>query len=61
MSRTGATSWKRPDEELKSYWYLSLSEEDKKRLVAVFDDRTKLVKMWRSLGVACFQVAEGDF
>lgn len=29
--------------------------------VAAFDDRDKVVKMWRANGVECFQVAEGDF
>jgi hypothetical protein len=50
-----------PDEKLKKSWYDSLSSEDKARLVAIFDDRAKVVRMWRELGVACFQVAEGDF
>lgn len=27
----------------------------------VFDDRDKVVKMWRSLGLECWQVAEGNF
>lgn len=27
----------------------------------VLDDRNQVVAMWRSLGLACFQVAEGDF
>jgi hypothetical protein len=27
----------------------------------VFDDRNTVVKMWRELGLTCFQVAEGDF
>ncbi len=27
----------------------------------VFDDRQQVVKMWRALGLTCFQVAEGDF
>lgn len=27
----------------------------------VLDDRTRVVDMWRSLGLTCFQVAEGDF
>lgn len=26
-----------------------------------FDDRDKVVKLWRSLGIKCLQVAEGDF
>lgn len=50
-----------PDEELKRSWYEQLSDFEKKRLVAVFDDRDKVVAMWRSLGVACFQVAPGIF
>ncbi len=27
----------------------------------MFDDRDSVVKMWRNLGIPCFQVAEGDF
>ena len=27
----------------------------------VFEDRKQVVDMWRSLGLTCFQVAEGDF
>jgi len=27
----------------------------------IFDDRDKVVKMWRSLGLTCFQVADGNF
>lgn len=27
----------------------------------VFDDRDSVVKMWRELGLTCFQVAEGNF
>jgi phosphoserine phosphatase len=50
-----------PDEVLKKTWYLALSDHDRKRLVAVFDDRTKVVEMWREMGVACFQVAQGNF
>lgn len=34
---------------------------DKYNVIAVFDDRDQVVKMWRTLGLTCFQVAEGDF
>ena len=34
---------------------------EKKRILCVFDDRDKVVKMWREAGISCFQVAEGDF
>lgn len=50
-----------PDEELKAGWLDAMSAYDRRRLVAVFDDRNKVVAMWRSRGVACFQVAPGEF
>lgn len=50
-----------PDDQLKRSWLHAMLPEDRARLVAVFDDRKKVVDMWRSEGVACFQVAEGDF
>ncbi len=31
------------------------------KVLFVFDDRDQVVKMWRSLGLTCFQVAEGNF
>jgi predicted kinase len=34
---------------------------DQWRIVGVFDDRQHVVRMWRSLGLTVFQVAEGDF
>jgi hypothetical protein len=30
-------------------------------VAGVIDDRDRVVKMWRRLGLVCFQVAEGDF
>lgn len=50
-----------PDDELKRSWYEGMLLEDKYRLVAVFDDRARVVKMWRGIGVTCFQVADGKF
>ncbi|MER5702643.1 AAA family ATPase [Micromonospora sp. NPDC002296] len=35
--------------------------EGRYRVVGVFDDRMQVVRMWRSLGLTVFQVAEGDF
>lgn len=49
------------DEKLKAAWLDALHPTHKERLVAVFDDRDKVVSMWRSRGVACFQVAPGAF
>ncbi len=50
-----------PDDKLKRGWYEEMSEQDRERLLLVFDDRDRMVAMWRSLGVTCFQVAPGDF
>ena len=50
-----------PDEQLKLGWLEGLPAVDRRRLVAVFDDRDKVVAMWRANGVACFQVAPGEF
>jgi histidinol phosphatase-like enzyme len=46
------------DVELKQKW---LNEIDKENILCVFDDRTKLVEMWRENGLSCFQVADGNF
>lgn len=50
-----------PDHVLKGAWLNKLSMEDRKRVVAVFEDRAQVVKMWRSRGLTCYQVAEGNF
>ena len=49
----------RPDEIVKKDFLKTLSILD--RVFLIFDDRKKVVKMWRSLGLPCFQVSEGDF
>lgn len=50
-----------PDDVLKESWFHGLSPEDRARLVMVFDDRDRVVNMWRRNGVVCAQVAPGDF
>ena len=50
-----------PDNVLKERWFLGLAERDRKRLVATFDDRDRIVAMYRGHGAACYQVAPGDF
>lgn len=35
--------------------------KDKYNIICVLDDRNQVVEMWRSLGLTCFQVAEGNF
>ena len=49
-----------PDDRLKELWLLK--ELDGGATVeGVFDDRAKVVAMWRSHGIPCAQVAPGDF
>lgn len=50
-----------PDHQLKRKWLNLLQPQERRRLVGVFDDRQKVVDMWRAEGVACFQVAVGNF
>ena len=49
------------DDKLKESWLLEMEHRDRKRLVAVFDDRDRVVEMWRRNNVTCVQVAPGDF
>lgn len=50
----------RPDEIIKEEIYRD-SIEGKYDIVCVFDDRDKVVKMWRNIGMLCCQVNDGDF
>ena len=50
-----------PDDQLKAKWLSEIEPPEFNRLTAVFDDRDKVVAMWRAAGVSCFQVATGDF
>ena len=34
---------------------------DRFNVLFVLDDRDRIVEMWRSLGLTCLQVAEGNF
>ena len=49
----------RADDILKKEWALKYNFLE--NVNAVFDDRNSVVAMWRSLGIPCFQVAQGDF
>lgn len=49
-----------PDDKLKKLWLddlIGLGHE----VMCVFDDRDKVVKMWRDNGISCFQVNYGNF
>tara|TARA_R100000231_G_C5273722_1_gene149446 strand:+ start:240 stop:713 length:474 start_codon:yes stop_codon:yes gene_type:complete len=52
-----------PDNKLKQQWLDDIFPGDSKKLdiVCVFDDRDKVVKMWRDNGLTCMQVAPGNF
>lgn len=49
-----------PDDMLKRQW-LGDGTIPHERVLCAYDDRDKVVQMWRNAGVACFQVAPGDF
>ena len=51
-----------PDDKLKQGWLDDIFPgRQRDRILCVFDDRTKVVNMWRDNGLSCFQVAPGDF
>lgn len=47
---------KRPDDEVKREFLRMTDMPD-----IIFDDRDRVVAMWRAEGLTCFQVASGDF
>jgi len=49
-----------PDDVLKQNWLDQLFP-DRSDVLCIFDDRDKVVKMWRDNGISCFQVAPGNF
>ena len=48
------------DDELKLRW-LKYAMEARQAPDLVFEDRRRVVEMYRSQGITCFQVADGDF
>jgi hypothetical protein len=49
----------RPDEVVKLEIYERIAAYYE--VQGVFDDRAKVIAMWRSLGLTCFAVADGNF
>ena len=49
-----------PDDVLKKEW-LDQEMAAGHEIMCVFDDRDKVVKMWRENGISCFKVAPGNF
>ena len=60
MRPTGNEFGFMPDDKLKQGWLDDLFP-DKADILCVFDDRDKVVKMWRDNGLTCMQVAPGNF
>lgn len=52
---------RRPDNIVKDEIYEKEIKPNYGEPFFVLDDRDKVVKMWRSKGLICLQVAEGDF
>lgn len=52
---------RRPDNELKLMWLNALSPTDRSLIEMAFDDRDRVVKMYRDNGIMCLQVADGNF
>jgi hypothetical protein len=52
-----------PDDKLKKDWLYELPEVgiDIADILCVYDDRDKVVNMWREEGLTCMQVAPGNF
>lgn len=50
----------RKDYEYKK-WIWDTKVKDNYDINGVFEDRTQCVNMWRSLGLTCFQVNNGDY
>lgn len=50
----------RPDDVVKEELFRE-RVEPRYETAGVIDDRTRVVAMWRRLGLICFQVADGDF
>ena len=50
----------RPDYEIKKEIY-EKHIKDNFNVLGVFEDRDQVVKMWRELGLTCYQVADGSY
>ena len=49
------------DDVLKEDMYRAMFDDDKDRITCVFEDRQRVVDMWRSCGVRCLQVSSGNY
>lgn len=51
----------KPDTEIKLGWLASLSAEERSQIMGAFEDRNSVVAAWRSQGIRCFHVQDGDY
>lgn len=51
----------RPDHVIKQEFLSRMSDEERSRIQLVFEDRDRVVQMWRENDLRCLQVAPGDF
>jgi len=51
----------REDVVVKQEWLDELDPLARRQIVAAFEDRKRVVDMWRKNGIICYQVAEGNF
>jgi len=49
------------DRKLKLMWFEEMFANEEAEAAAVFDDRQKVVDMWREIGLTCMQVAPGEW
>lgn len=52
---------RRPDFEIKKDIFEAWPKHIQERVQCIFEDRANVVEMWRSLGLRCLQVEEGDY
>ena len=50
-----------PDDKLKQLWLDTGVFGPVENIMCVFEDRKRVVDMWRSNGLLCYQVADGDY
>ena len=58
MRQTGDDS---EDTDIKTRNYQQLSDDEKDRIICVFEDRDSVVAMWRELDITCCQVRPGNY
>ena len=52
----------RPDDEVKQEWLdYWLEHHKKEEIKGVFEDRKRVVDMWRKNGITCYQMKDGNY